>query len=644
MSTSSSISSSVTSTSYNRISGLASGLDTDSIVANLTKADKLKIQEATQKKIRLEWVQDSYKDTLQQLYNFQSKYFGDSMNSLLCSESFQKLSATYSSPYISVSPSSSSTAGNVYIADIVSVASAAKYSGAAGISASPSITVDPTKLANLSGKSFKVTLDGQAKTITFSNKTYSSADDVKTELSARLNEAFGAGKITLGGTGNDISLDAQQYSTVQINNSGITDSEASSVLGFTDGASNRVNLGSSVSSAALKTPVTGDFSFTINGKQFSFSSNSSFNTVMNAVNSSDAGVTMSYSKTTDSFTLVSKETGAASNVSFSDNSGSFLSSVLGSGTLTNGTDAVMRVSLSGATDGSDLVTVTRSTNSFDLDGTTYNILGKADGTTQEGISVKLGYSTDDLYNTIKSFVDDYNTLLGSITSKISEEVYSDYTPLTDDQKSQMSDSEVTLWEKKAKSGLLRNDSYLSTIASDMRTAMYSDVKTLTDSSKSIGTILAGIGITTGSYSEKGKLHIDEQKLKAAISSDPQKIITLFTQKPNSIYSSYASDADKQKRYNESGLLWKLSDIMSDNLSTVGKKGPLIELVGSPTSTYNTVTTYSKRISDMETTIEDLNTKLTNDEDKYYKEFTSMETAIQKLNSQSSWLSKLSSST
>lgn len=63
----------------------------------------------------------------------------------------------------------------------------------------------------------------------------------------------------------------------------------------------------------------------------------------------------------------------------------------------------------------------------------------------------------------------------------------------------MTDDEIKLWEEKAQSGLLRNDSILSKAASDMRTALFADF-TLPNGTKMN---LTQLGITSGSYSEKG---------------------------------------------------------------------------------------------------------------------------------------------
>jgi flagellar hook-associated protein 2 len=185
--------------------------------------------------------------------------------------------------------------------------------------------------------------------------------------------------------------------------------------------------------------------------------------------------------------------------------------------------------------------------------------------------------------------------------------------------------------------------YLKEIANELKNSFLTGINKVGSTDETIGMIFADAGITTAIYSEKGKLHIDEQKLRNAISKDPDKVISLFAQKPNSIFSLYATDEQKQQRFNESGLFWRMSDLIERNLSTTGIKGALIELVGSPGDTYDTQTEYSKRISDMDKKIQDLNDRMADEENRYWEQFTAMETALSKLNSQSSWISQQFSS-
>lgn len=634
--------SSVSSSTFNRVSGLASGMDTESMVENMLAASKAKIEAAQKQQTVLEWKQEAYTSVLKKLNTFQSKYFGSSSSaSTLFGSSLTQLSATYSSSYVSVAAGADSSAGSIYIGDIVSLASSAKMTGTQTVSADPTIQVDTDNLSELSGKSVLVTLNGVQKSITFSDKTYSSVADVTDELSSQLSSAFGAGKISVWTNGNSISLSSSN-STLQLSVPSSEDNDPSAVLDFGGYASNRFSATATLAEAGLKSDVFGSggstVAFTINGTSFSFDSNATMTQIMKAVNSSDAGVKMTYSQLTDTFSLASTETGAASSVSFADTDGSLMSTLFAGATTTAGTDAVVKLSTNGSTDEADMITLTRSSNTLTVDGTTITLNGMAADDAEEGINISLSYDTDAIATKIESFVSDYNDLLSTLTDLLSEEKYSDYEPLTDDERDKLTDTEAEQWTAKAKSGLLRNDSYLTSIVSDLRSSMSTLVGGL-GGDESVG-ILADLGITTGTYSEKGQLHIDATKLREALESDPNKVMDVFTQKSDVSYSAYSTTEQKTQRFKESGVLWRLSDVFTMNLSTVGKKGSLILLVGSPSSTYNTNTEYAKKITALESKISDMEDSMDDEEDRYWARFTAMETALQSMQSQSSWLSSM----
>jgi flagellar hook-associated protein 2 len=120
---------------------------------------------------------------------------------------------------------------------------------------------------------------------------------------------------------------------------------------------------------------------------------------------------------------------------------------------------------------------------------------------------------DAIMETIVKFVDKYNEVIGKIKGELDEKRYRDYQPLTKEQRETMEEKEIELWEERAKSGTLRGDSILSGSLNKMRMDLYAPVSGLQGVSQ-----LAQIGIKTSSnYLEGGKLIIDPDKLKQAIS-------------------------------------------------------------------------------------------------------------------------------
>lgn len=263
------------------------------------------------------------------------------------------------------------------------------------------------------------------------------------------------------------------------------------------------------------------------------------------------------------------------------------------------------------TSGVTTKTVTND-NGINQDVTTYTSPTSLTGST----------SVTDLKDKIVKFVNDYNTLLQSINTKLFEKRDKDYMPLTDEQKKAMSEDQIKAWETKAKTGLLRKDSDLERIASQMKSAM-STVMSGT------GLYLEKIGITpVKDYSDKnGMFTIDEDKLTQALEEDAGSVKDLFTR--------VASTTDTNDK---GGILTKLAASLKSEFKTstasLAKKAGLI---GSSTEYDNTLT---KSINDKTTLIKKLNTQLSTKETALYKKYSDLETIMGKLNSQQSSLASL----
>jgi len=338
--------------------------------------------------------------------------------------------------------------------------------------------------------------------------------------------------------------------------------------------------------------------FKINDVEFTFNKTDTLNKMLTTVNSSTANVTMSYSSLSDKFTISTKATGTTASLAIVngvDGGNAFgTNSAFGiEETTKNGTDAKVNI------DGYDVV---KTENSFTIDGITYNL--KA----QTTAPVKFNVTQDvaSVVSKIKSFVTAYNDLVGSLNEVVGEEKDYDYSPLTDKQKEDMEDEEIEKWEGKAKSGILRNDASINHLLSELRASIYTKVPGSNIS-------LSDIGITTGTYAEKGKLVINEEKLNAAITKRPDDVATLFV--------ATSTSTDKTVKYNESGFIPRM--------------------VMSYTS-YNGKVDFNKideNINSYKNKIDEFEDLMAEKEESYYQQFSAMETALAKMASQSSWLSQ-----
>jgi flagellar hook-associated protein 2 len=198
----------------------------------------------------------------------------------------------------------------------------------------------------------------------------------------------------------------------------------------------------------------------------------------------------------------------------------------------------------------------------------------------------------------------------------------------------MSEAEIKLWEKRARSGLLNNNQILQGAVNNMRFALVQPVP-------AAGISLQEIGITTGPHRERGRLHLDENRLRAALNTRGEQVAALFSRESSIIYSPDLTAAQRTERHATAGIAHRLSDILQDNIRTVrdssGRQGLLLERAGIPGNVTEFRNVLTSEISRLEGRIETALTALTQREDRLWRQFTALERAIQRMNSQSMWL-------
>lgn len=233
----------------------------------------------------------------------------------------------------------------------------------------------------------------------------------------------------------------------------------------------------------------------------------------------------------------------------------------------------------------------------------------------ESVTFSVATDTDAVYDSVKSFLKEYNSVMKEMNTLYNADSAKGYEPLTSQEKEAMSDDEVKEWETKIKNSLLRSDSTLGSIINAMRSAMQTTVE---HDGKTYA--LSSFGIMTSTdYTEGGLLHIygdpddsvysaNDDKLKKALESDPDAVIATLT-----------------------GVFSNLRQTMSDKMA--GSK------YSSAMTFYNDIKMKSD-VKDYESDIKDWEDKLADMEDAYYSKFTAMETALAKLQSQQSTMSGL----
>ena len=472
-------------------------------------------------------------------------------------------------------------------------------------------------------------------------------EKVKEDLQAKLDEAFGKGRIKVGDENGSLSFKTMipggtedKSSTLSILSGAGLVGEGG-VFGIAAGASNRINLSATVDQAGFKTAdfsgsLKGDDSYylSINGVEIEgITKDSTVNEIMEKINNSKAGVKVSYQSISDQFVITSTENGAAGEIKFDTNAGgkqNLAELMFGTpkeGTnYTKGQDAILSVSYPGS---NQKIEITRSSNSFDLDGINVTLKGTfgydksgAEISDTEAVTFTGSVDTENTTKTVKEMIEAFNDILKLVNTEVSTKPNRKYAPLTDEQKEELSDKTIEKWEEKAKAGLLFADNDLRMMANSMRTVINA-----ADRSK-----LSEMGITVSdSYSDNGKLVFDEAKFKAALEKDPEAV--------REVLNRPATDSGDTS---QAGLLTRISSIMDRYGKTTGAtKGVLVERAGSvhaPTSILKN--SLQKQLDSIDTYIDKLNDKLKTEQDRYISQFTSLETLINQMNSQSSYLSSM----
>lgn len=539
---------------------------------------------------------------------------------------------------------------------------------------------DATKAEYLSGKSFTVTLNGQTKTFTLGEIDPSKGnlhEQVKQNLQEGLDKAFGKGKITVdmdttGPGEHSFSFSVSNGDTFRITSpvgevlglgeNGVTSyvdtgktlgdllgrtSDGAGLNGLTGGelakaigdvteikdkdgkVTSRVDSeGNTVDEQGYRLDKDGkrfqEYELTVNGVSIGkYNKDTALETVLNDINSNtEAGVSVSFSKTTNQFVFTAKETGAGGRVEIGGELGERLFGkvdVTDKDHYTAGQDAKFTATING-----QKMEFSRSSNTFDLDGMSITLNGTfevKDGETPVTFSSKT--DTDKIIDVVKTMVEDYNAIVSEVKKAYSDMPLeksdgSRYKPLTDGDKADMTESEIKAYEEKAKTGILFMDRDLSSLYSALRSAVAPG--------GSDGSFLRSIGIKTSYEDGLTTLSLDENALREALEQNPDQVKDAFTKSKE---NGAASD----------GLMASIQKVTDRYAATTGAtKGILIEKAGSkysPSAALNN--TLLEQMKDIDKQVDKWQAKMSDKVDYYTNKFTQLEMLIAQMNSQSSSL-------
>lgn len=545
-----------------------------------------------------------------------------------------------------------------------------------------SYTETMTRAEYLSDQSIQVSLNGVTKTISLKDVLKPNEGDpaitdinkFKENLNAQLDKAFGAGQVTA-----DFSSKGNLEFTVNAGSTLSVQSTMAEVMGFDGGLTTYLNTsktlkdigsfdaqngelilgGVTLKGTATKTELAVtqqddgtyrdakgalvdkdgfylnedgekiyEYSLQINDETLTFNQDSTVEKIISTINSSDAGVEVSFSKTTNQFNLTAKETGSAGRIEIAENG---LAGALFGKVNEKGGDAEFTATINGKT-----TTYTRSSNTVELDGLTVTLEGtfsakdkNGNDTTNiddidstQGVTFTSKTDTDAIVDVIKQMVTDYNAMVTEVKKAYSDMPLqksdgSKYEPLTAEDEADMTESEIKAYEEKAKTGILFMDRELSSLYSALRGAVVGDGDPA---------YLREIGISTSYEEGLTTITLDENKLRQALETDLDGVRDAFTKSGE----------------NGNGLMASIQEVTDRYAATTGAtKGILIEKAGSKYSAASALdNTMQDKLEDLDEQIARWQDKMSNKVDYYTNKFTQLEVLINQMNSQSSALAGL----
>ena len=512
-----------------RITGLNSGLDTDSIVKELVSAYRLKQENYTKAQTKLSWKQDAWKELNTKIYSFYSK----TLSNMRWVGNYNKKKTTVSDSTKAKVTADSSVINGTQRLRVNNLATG----------------------GHLTGKELELV---------------NSEDGAKITNSTKLSElGVGSGELKLKVGDKEKSINVTEDMTVSQFVSAL---KSQGVNASFDANNQRFFVDSTASG------LKNDFEFVTTDEK-------SYNMLSNLGLATKENYMQAYKVSEDN--VPKNKTFAAKQ---------------------DAQDA--EIELNG-------MIFTSDSNTFKINGLTITATGtNADG---EYMSISTETDVDGIYDMIKDFFKEYNSLMNTMESLYNAKSAKDYEPLTDDEKSEMSDEEIEKWEAKIKDSLLRRDDTLSSVLSAMSSAMS---KTVEVNGKKLS--LSSFGINTAGYFLKGEnesyaFHINGDKDDASVESYADKLRAAIEEDPDAIASFF-------------------SELAKGLYSTLDEKMKHTELSSSYTI-YNDVQ-LQKEYDNYTELIKKWEDKLADLEDYYYKKFSAMETALAKLQSQTNSLTSL----
>lgn len=506
-----------------RFGGMATGLDTDTMVKQMMQPYRMKVDKVKQDKQTLQWKQDIYRDIIKDIRDLKSSFFDNAKpeNNLLLMKNYSAYNVTNKDSQVaSLSASTTGVLEGNYTVDVKNLAESGKIVGGVISNASRGTKLSDTAILG----------------------TINATDSIKITID--------------NGTPIEVKVDDINITLQQFADKIATETKGAAVARFSELTGEFI----------IETKATGG------------------NASITVANGSSGNLLSNFKITTLS------DTGVNASVEIKDPSGA-------------------------------TKLLSKESNDFTIDGVSYSLKGVGVSTTN------IAPDSDKAFDKIVGFINKYNELVDKVTKKTEEKRQYSYSPLTEDQKKDMKEDEIKKWEEKAQEGLIKGDSSLKAMLSEMRLAF-------TDAVEGAGISLKEIGFSTSKdYTQRGKIFLNDnltpedakKKFSEIMKTKGSDVVNLFTQEGADI---------KHK-----GIVKRLDSIVEKYTSPFGEKGILLKKAGLKGNSTEYSNILTDQIKDKDKIILNLEKSLAAKENAYYLRFAQLEKAMNNMNSQSAWLAQ-----
>ena len=637
-----------------RFTGLFSGMDTQSMVQQIMRAESMRMDRFTQRRQLTQWRQEDYREISKMLHNFQRDFIAiDGKHSIINSATLNTVKSNVTlngrdTNAIQVVTNANSEIGN-YRITVNRVAQADSMRSTGQVFNRPSLP--GSENLNLSTRIHNNTVDSNSTNWQFYVDSNTGQTDYSRIVGALNREPSTAGNSRF----HDLFLDANGNPNAGVTLTGTR--AAGTMTVHTEQRDSQGNIvldtnGQPVMEDRVVQVMEDVYSATlqINGTDVTIRSDMSINDIMAAVRT-EANVHMRFDGLHGAFVMTALDAGPNQTLDSIDDTTGLMEALgffqSGQTSWTRPTTPVENQDIPGTnmhwlTTAGDAeivfqrnneppVTLTSSNNSFNVLGHHITLTAASGpiGGTPQVFEIETARDSSKAIENVKAFVEAYNTVIEVLnaahtTARPRNASNSFFEPLTKTMREGMSEDEIRTWERQARTGLLHRDNLMRNLHNQFRSWMFEDVQVPGFGNGTMN--ITQLGIMTENDIRDGRLVINEEQLTKMLNENPDAVMNFFSRVPTST-STPSTQQERQDWLRDAGLGTRFGHLLTN---AIGLQGEITRFAGvehHPSTLHPSFSSLSRNILEFDHRINDMQRWLNRRENQLFSMFARMERAM-----------------